>query len=78
MDDLVVYNISKWFQKRRFDGRLTSFMSHTTAQSERVEGNWAVKGVSFGVKKGERLVILGTANSGRSTILDVITGKSQR
>ena len=37
-----------------------------------------MKGVSFGVKKGERLVILASANSGRSTLLKILVGELQR
>jgi ABC-type polysaccharide/polyol phosphate transport system ATPase subunit len=77
-DTLVVYNISKWYEKQRRDGRVVGYQSISRTQSERTQGTWVLKGVSFGVKKGERLVILASANSGRSTLLKIIAGELQR
>ena len=73
-DTLVIYNISKWYEKQRTDGKIVGFQSITRTQSESTEGNWVLKGVSLGVKKGERLVVLASASSGRSTLLKIIVG----
>ena len=73
-DTLIVYNISKWYPKKQKLGLKAGYQSISSTVSEKTEGKWALKGVSFGVKKGERLVLLASANSGRSTILSIITG----
>ena len=39
---------------------------------------YALKGLSFQVKKGETVGIIGTNGSGKSTILKIITGKIHR
>ena len=35
---------------------------------------WALKGINFEVKKGERLGVLGFNGSGKSTLLKVVSG----
>ena len=58
--------------------RKVQYQFTSRTQQDSIEGSWVLKGVSFGVKKGERLVILASANSGRSTLLKILVGELQR
>ncbi len=75
-DAIIVENVSKRF--RIPHEKNTRLFEHIVARlkgsSSTYEEFWAVKDVSFRVKKGETLGIIGENGSGKSTILKIIAG----
>lgn len=55
-------------------GRVSSFLFHRLVSGARRERFVAVNDVSFDIKRGEMLGILGVNGSGKSTLLKMITG----
>jgi ABC-type polysaccharide/polyol phosphate transport system ATPase subunit len=55
-------------------GRLSGFLVHRLASKMRRKDLWALRDVSFDVKRGEILGIIGPNGAGKSTLLRTITG----
>src|SRR3990172_774751 len=75
-DAIIVQNVSKHF--RIPHEKKTTLFEHIkgaiTGGSSQYEEFWALKDVSFTVKKGETLGIIGENGSGKSTLLKIIAG----
>src|SRR3972149_367920 len=75
-DAIIVQNVSKHF--RIPHEKKTTLFEHIkgaiTGGSSQYEEFWALKDVSFKVKKGETLGIIGENGSGKSTLLKIIAG----
>jgi ABC-type polysaccharide/polyol phosphate transport system ATPase subunit len=70
-----VRNVTKRFRvSTETMGRMSSFLFHRLISGARRENFYAVKDVSFDIKRGEMLGILGVNGSGKSTLLKMITG----
>ena len=72
-----VRNVSKLFRviHNRESSLKSKFVRMIRARRpERVEDFWALKDVSFTVRRGETLAVLGRNGSGKSTLLRVISG----
>jgi len=75
-DAIIVQNISKHFRiPQEKKTRLLEHIAGTfKGSSSTYEEFWAIKDVSFRVKKGETLGIIGENGSGKSTLLKLIAG----
>jgi lipopolysaccharide transport system ATP-binding protein len=73
-DAIIVNNVSKHFRiPHEKKTRLFEHLADTIkGSSSTYEEFWALKDVSFTVKKGETLAIIGENGSGKSTLLKVI------
>lgn len=75
MSDIVisVKNVSKCY--RVFDDQRSRLLhalwpKHTKGMQE----NWALKDISFEIKRGESVAIIGRNGGGKSTLLEILTG----
>ncbi len=71
---IIVSELQCWKRLSSLDIGAFSQNSAIVKQGKNKLGVYSVKGVSFRVKEKERLVILGTAGSGRSSLLQSIVG----
>lgn len=70
-----VRNLSKRFRvSTEGMGRMSSFLFHRLISVTQRENFYAVRDLSFDIKRGEMLGILGVNGSGKSTLLKMITG----
>jgi len=69
---LHVENLAKSYKRRiRKPGLLGAFQSMFSAKTEELK---AVKGISFSIKRGERVGLIGENGAGKSTTLKMLTG----
>ena len=75
-DAIIVQNVSKQFRiPHEKKTRLFEHIADTIkGSSSTYEEFWALKDVSFSVRKGETLAIIGENGSGKSTLLKIIAG----
>lgn len=74
---IEVRNVSKRFRlSTESMGRMSSFLFHRLISTANREDFYALRDVSFDIKRGEMLGILGVNGSGKSTLLKLITGIS--
>ncbi len=70
-----VRNVTKRFRiSQESMGRMSSFLFHRLISNVQRNDFYAVKNVSFDIKRGEMLGVLGVNGSGKSTLLKMITG----
>lgn len=69
---IKINNIAKCY--RRYQHPVDRFKELIFPSKVRGEEFWALKNISFQIKKGESLGILGQNGSGKSTLLQIITG----
>lgn len=70
-----VRNVTKRFRiSQETMGRMSSFLFHRFISGVQRTDFYAVKDVSFDIKRGEMLGVLGVNGSGKSTLLKMITG----
>ncbi len=77
MNDLTFENVSKRYvvrQETEADLTLHPWLRKVKALRTRKESFWALRGVSFEVKRGETLGIIGHNGAGKSTILKLLSG----
>jgi ABC-2 type transport system ATP-binding protein len=69
---LHVENLAKSYKRRlRQPGLLAAFKSMFSAQTEEFQ---AVKGITFSIKRGEKVGLIGENGAGKSTTLKMLTG----
>lgn len=74
MIDLQLKEVSKKYRIRReSDGGDASFLRRALSFGKRKEDFWALKNVSFDVRRGEALGIIGHNGAGKSTILKLLS-----
>lgn len=73
---IKVDNVSKLFRRQK-QGTLKEMLPALFGGQQIVDSFWALKDVSFTVKKGEALGIIGPNGSGKSTLLKLIAGVSR-
>lgn len=72
MNDLEFDNVSKRYRVQREGGSATGVRARLRALRPTYDEFWAVRNVSFAVKHGEALGIIGHNGAGKSTILKLI------
>lgn len=74
MDRIIAENVSKRFKiGRKTKSGLARFVSMFSGKEPK-KSFWALKDVSFSIKKGEIVGIIGENGSGKSTLLRIIAG----
>lgn len=76
MDSVIVKNISVKFNlaSEKVDNLKEYFVRKLKCQKNDVDEFWALRNISFSIKKGDSFALIGTNGSGKSTMLKVISG----
>ena len=73
MNDLELKKVSKKYRIRRETDTNGSFLGKLLSLRKRREDFWALKEISFNVRRGEALGIIGHNGAGKSTILKLLS-----
>ncbi len=74
MNVLSVREVGKQYRLRRETGMLMKEILRRVIGRGKVNKFWALKGITFDVRKGQSLGIIGPNGSGKSTLLRIIAG----